>query len=144
MIKNEALNLELEKLINQAKSSLNEVKRVAVAQAWKILQLTIAAVIQQIEVKHPELAGKDKKTIAMDFLSRFYDSVFVIVDVPLVPNVIEPIIHRHIKTFLMILVGSTVDAMVSTFREIGIFKPKEETPTTLNILSKKKTKRKKS
>jgi hypothetical protein len=34
----ELVSLEVEKLVNQAKKSLNEVKVVALAQAWKILQ----------------------------------------------------------------------------------------------------------
>jgi hypothetical protein len=117
----EILKPELEKLISQAKSSLNEVQRIALAQAWKILQLAIVATIKIIEDNNPELNGKDKKTIAMETLSKFYDGVFIVVDVPFVPNVIEPIIHKYIKTFLMVLVGSSIDAMVTTFRNLGIF-----------------------
>lgn len=137
MIQNEALNQKLENLISQAKLSLNEVKTVALAQAWKLLQLAVAEVIQNIETINPLLAGKDKKTIAMDCLSRFYDSVFVIVNVPLIPNILEPIIHRYIKTFLMVLVGSTIDAMVTTFRQVGVFENKSE---PVKILSATKTK----
>jgi hypothetical protein len=117
----EKINLEVEKLISQAKLSLNEVKIVAIAQAWKILQLSIAATIQIIENTATDLAGKDKKLIAMELLSKFYDSVFIVVDVPFVPNVLEPIIHKSVKNFLMILVSSTIDAMVTTFRNTGVF-----------------------
>ena len=117
----EILKPELEKLVSQAKSSLNEVQKIALAQAWKILQLAIVATIKIIEDNSPELNGKDKKTIAMETLSKFYDSVFIVVNVPFVPNVIEPIIHKYIKTFLMVLVGSSIDAMVTTFRNLGIF-----------------------
>jgi hypothetical protein len=117
----EILKPELEKLVSQAKSSLNEVQKIALAQAWKILQLAIVATIKIIEDNSPELNGKDKKSIAMETLSKFYDSVFIVVNVPFVPNVIEPIIHKYIKTFLMVLVGSSIDAMVTTFRNLGIF-----------------------
>jgi hypothetical protein len=117
----EILKPELEKLISQAKSSLNEVENIALAQAWKILQLAIVGTIKTIEDNTPELVGKDKKTIAMETLSKFYDSVFIVVDVPFVPNLLEPIIHSYIKTFLMILVGSSIDAMVTTFRNLGVF-----------------------
>jgi hypothetical protein len=117
----EAINLEVEKLISQAKISLNEIKVVALAQAWKILQLAVASIIQTIENSAADLAGKEKKTIAMELLSKFYDQVFIVVDVPLVPSVLEPIIHRYIKSFLMILVGATIDAMVTTFRQTGVF-----------------------
>lgn len=96
-------------------------KTIALDKAWKILQLTTISTIQIIEDKDPSLAGKDKKTIALEFLSRFYDTVFTIVDVPFVPNVIEPIIRKSIKSILMILIGSTIDAMVIAFRQTGIF-----------------------
>jgi len=117
----EAINLELEKLINQAKISLNEIKVVALAQAWKILQLAVASIIQTIESTSSDLAGKDKKAIAMELLNKFYDSVFIVVDIPFVPNLLEPIIHKYVKAFLMILVSSTIDAMVTTFRNTGVF-----------------------
>jgi hypothetical protein len=117
----EIVALEIEKLISQAKISLNEVKVVALAQAWKILQLAVASTIQIIENTSDDLAGKDKKIIAMDLLSKFYDSVFIIVDIPLVPTLVEPIIHKYVKAFLMILVSSTIDAMVTTFRNTGVF-----------------------
>lgn len=117
----EMVSIEVEKLVSQAKASLNEIKVVALAQAWKILQLAIAATIQIIENTATDLAGKDKKAIAMELLSKFYDSVFIVVDVPFVPNLLEPIIHKYVKSFLMILVGSTIDAMVTTFRNTGVF-----------------------
>lgn len=112
---------EIDKLIVQAKTSLNEVKTVAIAQAWKILQLAVAATIQIIENSADGLAGKDKKAIAMELLSKFYDSVFIVIDIPFVPNLVEPIIHKYVKSFLMILVSSTIDAMVTTFRNTGVF-----------------------
>ena len=142
MIRNEAVNQELEKLINQAKLSLNEVKVVALAQAWKLLQLAVVETIQKIETINPSLAGKDKKTIAMDCLSTFYDRVFIVVDVPLIPNILEPIIHRYIKTFLMILVGSTIDAMVTTFRQVGIFENKSDPVKILSVNNTKDKKKK--
>lgn len=117
----EVVSQEVEKLISQAKESLNEVKTVALSQAWKILQLAVASTIQVIENSASDLAGKDKKAIAMELLSKFYDSVFIVVDVPFVPNLIEPIIHKHVKAFLMILVSATIDAMVTTFRNTGVF-----------------------
>lgn len=116
--------VEVENLVNQTKQSLSEVKRVAVAQAWKILQLAVASVIQIIEQVGDDLAGPDKKAIAMEVLSKFYDSVFLVVDVPFVPNVIEPLVHKYVKAFLMTLVSSTIDAMVTTFRNTGVFRPK--------------------
>lgn len=118
----EVLKPELENLTNQSKESLGEVKRVAISQAWKILQLATIDIIQKIENSNSNLIGKDKKTVAMELLSQFYDSVFLVIDIPFVPPFVESIIHKYVKTFLMILVGSTIDAMVKTFKDMGIFK----------------------
>jgi hypothetical protein len=117
----EVLKPELEKLVNESKTALGEVKRVAVSQAWKILQLAVVEIIQKIEYNGSSLAGRDKKTVAMELLSQFYDSVFIVVDIPFIPPLIESIIHKHVKTFLMTLVGSTIDAMVTTFKNVGVF-----------------------
>jgi len=115
------LKPELENLINQTKEALGEIKKVAISQVWKILQLTIARVIQTIQANAKDISGPDKKIIAMDLLDKFYNSVFVVIDIPFVPLFIEPIIHKYVKTFLMILVGSSIDAMVTTFKQVGVF-----------------------
>jgi predicted rRNA methylase YqxC with S4 and FtsJ domains len=117
----ELIQVQVQQLINQSKISLNEIKVVAVAQAWKVLQLAVASVIQIIETTGTDLASPDKKKLAMDLLSQFYDSVFLVVDVPFVPSVLNPIIKKYVKAFLMILVSSTIDAMVTTFRNTGVF-----------------------
>lgn len=116
---------EVEKLTLQAKESLGEVKRIAIAEAWKVLQLATASVIQVIEKLGQDLSSPDKKTLAMNLLSNFYDRVFLIVDIPVVPSALESIIHTYVKSFLMILVSSTIDALVTTFRNAGIFQKKQ-------------------
>jgi hypothetical protein len=47
--------------------------------------------------------------------------VFLVVDIPLVPSLVEPIIHSYIKKILMIMVSASIDATVTIFRETGIF-----------------------
>jgi hypothetical protein len=121
MTPQELVKAEIEKLINNTKESLGIVKSVALAQAWKILQLAVASIVQIIEQIATNLAGPDKKVIAMEALSKFYDSVFVMIDIPFVPSLFEPIIHKYVKSILMILVSATIDAMVTTFRNTGVF-----------------------
>lgn len=119
-----AVNLiknEVDQLVQKTKQGLGEVKRVAIAEAWKIMQLAVASVIQIIETIGTDLSSPDKKILAMDLLSGYYDKVFLIVDIPVVPNLLEPIIHKYIKAFLMILVSASIDAMVTTFRNTGVF-----------------------
>lgn len=119
-VKNQ-VQIIVDHLTQQSRNSLQNVKRVAIAEAWKILQLTTASTIQAIEKVGSDLSGPDKKTIALNIISNFYDKVFLVVDVPLVPNILEPIIHKNVKAFLMMLVGVTIDALVTTFKETGVF-----------------------
>ena len=121
LLSQDLIRAEVENLIVNVKNSLSQIKRLAVNEAWKILQLATASVIQIIERLGHDISSPDKKALAMELLNKFYDSVFVVVDIPVVPNVLEPIIHRYVKAFLMILVGATIDALVTTFRNTGVF-----------------------
>lgn len=107
-------NLELQQ-------SLQNLKKIALSEAWKVLQLVIANIVQIIEAIGSDLDGKEKKTIAIEYISKFYDVAFLIVDIPLVPNFLEPIIHSYVKKILMIMVSSSIDATVTIFRQTGIF-----------------------
>ena len=90
-------------------------------EAWKLLQLITATIIQIIESIGKDLSGPEKKKMALDLISRFYDSTFIIVDVPYLPNILESYLHKYVKQFLMMLVGSTIDSMVTIFRNTGVF-----------------------
>jgi len=81
----------------------------------------VASTVQITESIGQDLAGQEKKDIVINYINRFYDTVFLVVDVPLVPNFLEPIIHSYVKKILMILVSSTIDATVSIFKQTGIF-----------------------
>lgn len=115
------IKAETEKLILKTKESLKEVQRIALAEAWKLLQLATASIIQVIEAIGNDLTSPEKKALAMTLLGDFYDKVFIAIDIPVVPNFIEPILHKYIKAFLMILLSSTIDALVTTFRQTGVF-----------------------
>lgn len=121
----ELITNEVDNLTEQVKDSLKNVKRFAVAEAWKILQVVTASVIQIIEKIGTDISSPEKKELALKLLSDFYDKVFIAVDIPVIPNVLEPIIHKYVKSFLMILVGSSIDALVATFRQTGIFLKKQ-------------------
>lgn len=124
------IKAEVEKLILSTKTSLSNVKNIAVAEAWKVLQLATASIIQIIEAVGNDMSSPDKKALAMNLLNKFYDSVFTVVDIPVVPNLLEPIIHKYVKAFLMILVSASIDALVTTFRNTGVFLKKSQLPAT--------------
>jgi hypothetical protein len=112
---------DLGDLVIKAKQILDAAKAVAMPQAWKILQLATADVIQSIENNSPTLKGADKKTLAMTMISNFYDQVFTVVNFPFVPKLLQPIIQKYVKQILMLLVSASIDALVTTFRNAGIF-----------------------
>ena len=115
------LSSKLEDLINKVKKSLSSNKSIAVNQAWGILQLAVADTVQVIEDSNPSLKGSNKKELALDMISNFYDKVFLVVNIPYVPSALQPIIQKYIKALLMLLVSSTIDSMVEIFRKTGIF-----------------------
>lgn len=112
---------EVENLHQELKAKLQQVKRVALSEAWKALQLVTASTVKAIETLASNLEGKEKKSIAIEYINSFYDKVFIVVDLPFVPNLVEPIIHRYVKQILMVMVGASIDATVTIFRETGIF-----------------------
>jgi hypothetical protein len=110
-----------EKTTLELKQSLQNLKSVALSEAWKALQLVVASTVQITEAIAKDLEGKDKKAIVIEYINTFYDTTFKIIDIPLVPNFLEPMIHSYVKKVLMILVSSSIDATVSIFRQTGIF-----------------------
>jgi hypothetical protein len=116
---------EVEKLINTTKERFKDVQRFALDEAWKVLQLSTAAVVQIIEAIGDDLSNPDKKILAMELLTGFYDKVFIVVDIPFVPNIVESIIHKYIKSILMIMVSASIDATVTIFRNTGVFIKRE-------------------
>lgn len=125
MSSQELIKAEVEKLINNSKERFKDVQRFALGEAWKLLQLSTAAVVQIVEAIGNDLSSPNKKNLAMELLAGFYDKVFIIVDIPFVPNIIEPIIHRYVKNILMIMVSASIDATVTIFRNTGVFIKRE-------------------
>jgi hypothetical protein len=117
----ELIEKEFDKIVNNIQASFKLTKRVALNEAWKVLQLIVASTVQIIETIGDDLTSANKKELAMNLISGFYDTTFIIIDIPFVPSFIESMIHKHVKSFLMILVGSTIDSMVTIFRNTGVF-----------------------
>lgn len=124
MTSQELIRQEIQKIIDSVKDSFKDVKSIALAEAWKILQLLVATVIRVIEKFGDDLAGPEKKKIAMDLIGEFYDAVFNVIDLPVIPSAIETLLHSYVKKILMLLVDSAIDALVATFRDVGIFTTK--------------------
>lgn len=125
MSSQELIQNEVEKLILRTQEKVGDIKRFALDEAWKLLQLAVATVVQTIEIIGNDLSGPDKKVLAMSLLNSFYDKFFLIVDIPFIPSLIESIIHKYVKNILMIMVSASVDATVTIFRNTGVFIKRE-------------------
>lgn len=112
-------------LIEEAKK-LKTKARVPLDEAWKILQNALTEIVIEIQNELSEWAGESKKIIAMEALSNFYDNVIEKVDIPGVPNIIEPIVDKYIKKLLLLIASGSIDSMVATLKKIGVFKNKDE------------------
>jgi hypothetical protein len=121
MSSSDIIKTEFNKLLLSSQDSLKEVKKFAIGEMWKILQLLTAAVIRLIENIGRDLSSPEKKLLAMELITEFYDKVFKSIEIPVIPSTIEPLFHNYIKKIVMILVDSAIDSMVATFRELGIF-----------------------
>jgi hypothetical protein len=117
---------EADKLTEELQNKLKSLKKLALDEVWKALQLVVAGTVQIIETIARDLEGKNKKEIAMEYINSFYDKAILVVDIPLVPNFLEPIIHSYVKKILMIMVSASIDATVSIFRQTGVFLRKGE------------------
>lgn len=122
MTNTEIIREEIKKVTEATKESLADIKVFAIAEVWRILQLLVALVIQLIENVANDLSSPEKKSLAMEVIEKFYDDIFTSIKVPFVPSLMNPVIKGHIKSILMIFVSSCIDAMVITFRQIGVFK----------------------
>lgn len=120
----------VEVLVVWAKNILQTNTIIPMPQAWNILQLAAAEIIQYIENNNPSLKGADKKTLAMAMISNFYDKVFTVINFPFVPSFLQPIIQKYVKQLLMLLISSSIDALVTTFRNNGIFTVKNKNQET--------------
>ena len=121
----ELIRAEVEKLILRTQEKVGEVKKFALAEAWKLLQLATATVVQIIESIGNDLSSPDKKALALELLSGFYDKFFLVVDIPFIPSFLESIIHKYVKNILMIMVSASIDATVTIFRNTGVFIKRE-------------------
>lgn len=117
---------EVDKLIWAAQGSLKEIKKFAIGEVWRVLQLLTAAVIRIIENIGKDLSSPEKKKLAMELINNFYDKVFVSIEIPVIPSFVESFFHTYVKKIIMIFVDSSIDAMVTTFRELGIFVKSKE------------------
>ncbi len=62
----------------------------------------------------------------MATVEQIVDIVCTLITIPGVPVWIEMYLDKYIKVFLMAVADGSIDALVKTFHDTGVFPPKKE------------------
>ena len=104
-------------------------KKLPLHSIWTVVQESIASVVLLIENKvGSSLSGPEKKAAALEYVANVIDTVALLIDIPGVPEWIESKLDYYIKQFLLAIASGSIDAIVSTFKETGVFPPKVVPP----------------
>lgn len=71
--------------------------------------------------------GEEKKNAVVTAVSQFYDVVIAPMDIPGIPNFVEPMVDQGAKLVIMTVAASAVDALVAIFNKTGWGEEVEET-----------------
>lgn len=63
--------------------------------------------------------GADKKAAAMEALEHFIDQVITPLDLSVVPNWIEPIVDRQLKSLILAIADGAIESAVNLYKQIG-------------------------
>jgi hypothetical protein len=119
----ELVQQEVKKLVNRTKVQISDIKRIALRQAWKILDDNITDVVIFLQDFATDLSKPEKKDQAMLIMSEFYDNVFTIVEFPFVPKILQPLTQKFVKQILLdFFVSSAIDSTVTTLKRTGVIK----------------------
>lgn len=79
------------------------------------------AVVSEVVVlaEHLPANGAAKKRVVLEALGEFIDQVITPIDLPFIPDIIEPVVDRSIKTFLLGVADKAIDGVVSGFNRTG-------------------------
>ena len=64
-------------------------------------------------------SGDAKKAAVMAAIDTFYEEVIEPIDIPAIPNFIEPIADKAVKQLLLVVADGLVDAVVAIFNKNG-------------------------
>ena len=64
-------------------------------------------------------SGEAKKAAVMAAINTFYDEVIEPIDIPAIPNFVEPIADKAVKQLLLVVADGVVDAIVAIFNKSG-------------------------
>ena len=104
----------------------NSSVKLTLRAAWSIIQDAIAQTVWAIETNIGNaISGPEKKAKALEVIAGIIDVVFVTVNIPYIPGWVESLLEKYIRKFLLDIADGSIDAIVKTFHDTGVFAPKE-------------------
>jgi len=108
---------------------------IKIDELWKILQLAVVQIVQFVEdnaenkvsikmgvVTPVPMTGEEKKAAAMDAAEKFYDLLYITIDIPYMPGWLRRLLHPYAKALFMKCVSGSIDATVETLKRLTNFK----------------------
>jgi len=117
--------VRLEARLEALKVPISKVERMAIGAAWRLMQIAIGEVVALLQAEFGDLSKPEKKAAAMTMLSKFFDVVVGVIQIPVIPQMLENWIARYMKALLMSFASGAIDAMVTTFWSQGVFVKEE-------------------
>ncbi len=111
--------------MNQVSEMTQNIQRVSglkLHDAWKIFNDAINQLVVLAEQTLIELSGPEKKAEVLAALALFYDRVIGPIDLPYIPNVIEPLLDSTAKAIMLDLADKTIDSTVKILKSLNVFK----------------------
>lgn len=105
----DVVKVEIDKVIKEAKDSYAD-GVLSLGEVWGLGQDLVFSIMTIVEAYNA--TGADKKAAVMIAASRLYDEVLAPIDIPKIPNVIEPSFDKFGRVLFLELISGSIDYMV--------------------------------
>jgi hypothetical protein len=105
----DTVKVEVEALIAAVKNSVAD-KTLTLSEVWAIAQQALFSFVKIADAL--EADGADKKAVVLIAAEKLYDDVIAPIDIPKIPNVVEPYFDKLSKILYMELISGTIDFIV--------------------------------
>lgn len=100
---------EIDVLIKEAKEATAD-KVITLSEVWTLSSHVIASFVKIADTLNAD--GADKKAVVLKAAELLYDEVIAPIDIPKIPNVIEPTFDKFAKSLFLELVSGLIDFVV--------------------------------
>lgn len=100
---------QIDNIIKEAKDSYAD-GVLSLAELWGLGQDLVFSIMAIAETLNA--SGEDKKAVVMQAAARVYDEVLAPIDIPKIPNFIEPSFDKFGRTLFLELISGSIDYMV--------------------------------